>query len=118
MRPCARLTSRADRPSLTSPSTVRRRRGKWGRQEQSEANTMNRRWWVACAGVVPAVLVAAAVSRADEAAAHAALKKLGVSVQTVGRKPGNPVWYVEMTKEFAPKVKDADLKWLKEFKQL
>jgi hypothetical protein len=66
-------------------------------------------------GALIVVLAASGVTRADEAEAIKALKKLGATFLYVDNKPGNPVRTVYLP---GPKVTDASLKELKAFEQL
>ena len=69
--------------------------------------------WFSCVVLALAALVGAA--RADEAEAVKGIEKLGGTVTRDDKQPGGPAVKVTLN---GPKVKDEDLKLLKEFPQL
>jgi Leucine-rich repeat (LRR) protein len=79
---------------------------------------MVRQRWVVRAVVVLALVVPAPVGRADEAAAAAAFKKRGATVQRDDRLPGKPITGLNLSGRMMQSTTDADLKALKGFKNL
>src|SRR4051812_12756622 len=78
---------------------------------------MKRNCWFANTCMLLATLLAGSATRADEASAVAAIQKTGGAVLTDNKKPGKPVYLVYITGP-SDKATDADLRVLKEFKEL
>src|SRR2546425_614201 len=69
-----------------------------------------------CLGALLAALILSGAARADEADAVKLVEKLGGTIKRDDKQPGKPV--VEVDLSFRDKVTDADLRELKELKQL
>jgi internalin A len=94
---------------------------KTGVQVLSNVGILMRQQIIAWAGATLGFLVMTATSLADEAAAIEAVKKFGGQVQMDNKKPGAPVTMVNLDNQFSRlnmKLKDPDLKALKQFKSL